>query len=125
MILCLVIIDTSILQVTPYIIENSKTFNMHIFAVMIPLCGFCHYRMLELIKHNRKTSGKNSGMLRVANTTVSFFAVSILVLVSLQMYALLAYNSHLIQIVIWISYGLGVTNLLFLTYHFFRWFRIN
>lgn len=92
---------------------------------MIPLCGFCHYRMLELIKHNRKTSGKNSGMLRVANTTVSFFSISILVLVSLQMYALLAYNSHLIQIVIWISYGLGVTNLLFLTYHFFRWFRIN
>jgi hypothetical protein len=122
----LVIIDTSILEISSYFIKNNTHFNTILFTVMVGVCGYSQYQMLKLIKamHN-EISIKKSAKLHITNTAIPFISIFMLILIALQMSASLSYHAIDVQIIIWLSYGLGIANMVLLSYHFFRWFQFN
>lgn len=126
MIVILVIIDTSILEISSYLSKNSTQFNTVVFTIMVGACGYTQYQMLKLIKAIQKeVSIKKSTNLHIANTVIPLVSVLLLVSISIQMYSSLLYHALNVQVIIWMSNVLGIANMVLLTYHFFRWFQFN
>ena len=125
-IVALVIIDTSVLQVTPFIIENSVYYNTIIFFLLLGACGYCQYKTLRLIKQKSiKFSLKKPRWLYVINIIIPLISIFGLFLIAMEMYTSQSYHSIIVRIIIWTSYGLAIGNMFFLSFSFVRWLQFN
>jgi len=125
-IVALVIIDTSISNVSSYIIENSVEYNTAFFYFLLGACGYCQYKTLKVIKEkSNKFSLKKPSSLYVINIIIPVICIFVLLLIAVQMYTSYSYHSILVKIILWASYGLAIGNMMFLSFSFFRWLQFN
>jgi hypothetical protein len=126
LIVILVIIDTSILEISSYFIKNTDQFNMILFTIMVGVCTYSQYQMLRLTKEMQNNiSLKKSPRIHITNTVIPAISIFLLVLICIEMYTSLAYHAIDVQVIIWLSYGMGITNMVLLSYYFFRWLQFS
>jgi MFS family permease len=115
----LVIIDTSTLDISPYIFGDEDFYNLIVFSILFVLGAISQYAILRIIgKKVRK-------LLSFINTIVPFSLFFILLVILLEIYITSSYHTILVRILTWIIYGTALINMSVLVFHFFLWFRIN
>ena len=122
----LVIIDTSAIDVSQYLESYTSKTGVIAFLILVCMSGLFQYEIIKRVRNNVVVHLlKSPSILSVTNLIVPILLLVLLVTSVFEMIILNLYHSVLIKIIIWISYGLAITNMSSLLYNFFQWIKFN
>ncbi len=128
-ILVVITFDTSIVKISNNFIGSiyySQNFYNILFICTAATFGLSQFIMLRVVKHRTRESAVYWKLkLHTLSKLLGYFnyaIIAILLSVIIEMYIISSYNIGLVFATIWISFGLAMVILGFLSYMFLRWF---
>ena len=125
-IVILVIIDTSIIDISSYVEGYTLELGVILFPIMVTLSAIFQYALLRRL-WDRALSFcfKKYYTFFPVNFAIPMSIVFFLAVVFIEVYISSSYHSILVKIIIWSSYGLAIFNMSVLLYYFVQWIRYN
>jgi hypothetical protein len=127
LIIVALIIDTSIIKLARFSIDQSSNSSITIFTLLVVIYATGQYLILEFVKrkiNEIKASGRlHLDVIHKVVSTIQYAVIAILVFIILQMTVTSSYNIFLIEAVFWINYVLSILLLGLLAQRFFSWFK--
>lgn len=126
-IVVLVIIDTSVLDVSKFFFQENDYFSLIVFSVLLVSSIFSQYVLLKIIgrKIQEFPSLVRHHTFHILNTFVPFSLLFIIFVILLEMYITSSYYTILVSTIIWIIYSIALINMSVLIFQFFQWFKVN
>jgi hypothetical protein len=124
------IVDTSIVKISAFTGGLSSTgSSIAIFAVMSVIFAVGQYLILGFVRRDNEKNSSNE-RLRLSTigkvvSIIQYALIAIFASLILQMLFTSSYNVLFLEVVIWMSYILGIALLGFLSQRFLSWFRSN
>lgn len=129
-ILVVITFDTSIVKLSNNFIGSiyySQNFYNILFICTAAIFGLGQFIMLRVVRHRtRESTVYRKLKLHTLSRVLGYFnyaMIAILLSVILEIYLISSYNIGFVIATIWISYGMALVNLGFLSYMFLRWFN--
>jgi hypothetical protein len=127
--LVIITIDSSVVRISAFIgtIYYFQDFYNVLFICTAISFGFIQFFILRVLIHKHIESMVHKKMKLHILSKLAVYAtygmIAILITIILEMYIISRYNILFIFVIVWITYGMTLIMLSFLSFMFFRWFK--